>query len=85
MSALQAFPAAWGNAEQGGDYVEGMNLRDWFAGQVINGLISGPDEALEIEAGETVKEAMVRYWLTEAKMAYLIADAMLAAREGGAS
>lgn len=33
----QAYPAAWGNPEQGGDYVEGMTLRDWFAGQALAG------------------------------------------------
>lgn len=37
MADEQAFPVAWGNHEQGGDYVPGMTLRDWFAGQTVAG------------------------------------------------
>ena len=36
----QAYPAAWGNHEQGGDYVPGMTLRDYFAGQVLPAIVS---------------------------------------------
>jgi len=59
----------------------GMTLRDYFASGVIAALVSGPDEALDIAEGETVDQAIARHWLAEAKMAYLIADAMLKARE----
>ena len=41
----QAYPAAWGNPEQGGDYVPGMSLRDWFAGQALAGLLAGSPDA----------------------------------------
>jgi hypothetical protein len=55
----------------------GMSLRDWFAGQALAGaLASGkllsPSQALE---AETVAE----FW---ARSSYIVADAMLAAREG---
>lgn len=59
----------------------GMTLRDYFASGVIASLVAGPDEALDINEGETAAQAVARHWLTEAKMAYLIADAMLKARE----
>ena len=64
----QVYPAAWGNPEQGGDYVPGMSLRDWFAGQAVrarwgNGHAMMPEDA--------------------AQMAYQLADAMLIARATG--
>lgn len=59
----------------------GMSLRDYFAAGVIAALVAGPDEALGIADGETVEQVLARHWLTEAKVAYLIADAMIAARE----
>lgn len=53
----------------------GMTLRDWFAGQVANGLFSRADFMAENEAGvpEFIKNG--------AETAYAIADAMLKARE----
>ncbi|WP_339765044.1 hypothetical protein [uncultured Sulfitobacter sp.] len=71
-----AFPVS-----NGVDTDWGMTLRDYFAAKVIAALISGPDEALEFKGGETIDEAIARHWLGEAKMAYLISDAMLKARE----
>ena len=50
---------------------DGMTLRDWFAGQALAELISRSDDAHTI--------------LKVTAKAYLYADAMLAAREGGAS
>ena len=55
----------------------GMSLRDWFAGQALTGglargKVPSPSQALE---GETVAE----FW---ARSSYIVADAMLAAREG---
>ncbi len=65
-----AFPTAWGNPEHGGDYVPGMSLRDWFAGQALAGLLSG---------GMGCRADMLH------SEPYRIADAMLAARtKGGA-
>lgn len=48
---------------------EGMSLRDWFAGQAIQGLIASNDA----EAGDRVEELPA--------YAYSIADAMLAERK----
>jgi hypothetical protein len=45
-----------------------MSLRDWFAGQALNGMLSGPDN---------VGAAPSEY----ASDAYLYADAMIAARK----
>ena len=51
----------------------GMALRDWFAGQVVEGLMAGWPSAL----GELPDyEAVAEY-------GYALADAMLKAREGG--
>lgn len=72
----QAYPAAWGNHEQGGDYVHGMSLRDWFAGQALAGLASN------------CTDAGLSTWLPDsiAVRAYDYADAMIDARaKGGAA
>ena len=66
----QAYPAAWGNPEQGGDYVPGMTLRDWFAGQALAALIShyeGEDGSMDGIPAD----------------AFQYADAMIAARATG--
>jgi hypothetical protein len=68
---------AYGNHEQGGD--AGMSLRDWFAGQALAGIafqIPTTDVG-KISSGEK-KVHLV------GSAAYAIADALLAAREGGA-
>lgn len=67
----QAYPAAWGNSEQGGDYIEGMTLRDWFAGQA---LASNGGKVFHDETGGSAV-------LLQAQWAYLLADAMLEARK----
>ena len=56
-----AFPTMM--AKAGGDEV-GMTLRDWFAGQVLAGLVNGRRENVHLFASE----------------AYSIADALLAQR-----
>ena len=61
-----AFPVVAG----GMVYSKGMELRDWFAGQAINGLIAGLQGARS--EGEAAKLV--------GSMAYCIADAMIAAR-----
>lgn len=53
------------------EYYEGMTLRDWFAGQALAGLISSPN---------VFRPERLDY----AEAAYGFADAMLAARAGGA-
>jgi hypothetical protein len=50
----------------------GMTLRDWFAGQAMQGLIASPRGPVN---GGTVTDSWV------AENAYIVADAMLAARE----
>lgn len=56
----------------------GMSLRDWFAGQALMGLI-----AYSGEAGDHALEAPDKLDVTD--MAYEYADAMLKARESGAT
>jgi len=62
-----------GGPQQGGD--AGISLRDWFAGQVINGLMSNPERNRKYILSYT--EA------TEKNIheAFLIADAMIAERD----
>lgn len=60
----------------------GMSLRDWFAGQAINGICAG---LCADASNDYAPNAFSRVGITEAaKDAYLIADAMIAARKGGA-
>lgn len=66
----QAFPAAWGNHEQGGNYVPGMTLRDWFAGQAMPAL-------LKLCVGDTLEKGQ-SYADYIARNSYEIADAMMA-------
>jgi hypothetical protein len=51
---------------------EGMTLRDWFAGQIINGLCADP-----------TNHKLFDDEFDAAKNAYIIADAMIAARLKG--
>ncbi|MDX3973252.1 hypothetical protein [Shinella sp.] len=67
-----------------GEAWSGMSLRDWFAGQAMNGAWSQPNEAVHIEPGQTLDDAIYAHWLEVAKAAYIAADAMIAARKGGA-
>jgi|LakMenEpi03Aug12_release.lakeMendotaPanAssembly.Ray.scaffolds.fasta_scaffold5263503_1 hypothetical protein len=50
----------------------GMTLRDWFAGQAMQGLIASP-------RGPASGEDATDEWV--AKTAYVVADAMLSQRE----
>jgi hypothetical protein len=59
------------------EYSDGMNLRDWFAGQALAGLLGNADYKLHAEAGEDIPKLI-------AAQVYEMADAMLKAR-GGAS
>lgn len=70
-----AFPVMW--SEQSGiDYsiqnvaVPGMSLRDWFAGQAMNGFIIRIDVKLATDETEKL-----------AADSYAVADAMLKARQ----
>jgi hypothetical protein len=55
----------------------GMTLRDWFAGQALNGIVAGL--CASIKEGDSAL-ARVRFDRTAAD-AYYLANAMLAARE----
>lgn len=59
-------------------YIDGMTLRDWFAGQIMVGLI--PDI---LEQFELIEERNDRIELVEIKSitAYRISDIMLKTRE----
>ena len=60
----------------GGDVRGGMSLRDWFAGQAIDGIIHATSAGQHmplVKDGEHIRYAMARD-------AYDMADAMLAAR-----
>lgn len=53
--------------------VEGISLRDWFAGQAVaNEMVTGDPDAITKDA----------YMLSVAKDSYAMADAMLEARKG---
>lgn len=57
---------------------DGMSLRDYFAGQVINGLA----ECFGYARGDTEPESVEKErWAKRAREAYAQADAMLAERE----
>jgi hypothetical protein len=64
MNDIQAFPMAV--PENWASYQDGMTLRDYFAGQIINGLLSGNG------SGGSLRELSDR--------AYIFADIMLEAR-----
>ncbi len=57
---VPAFPTPFGT-------VQGMTLRDWFAGQALVGQLSGREAAVDASVAATV--------------AYVFADAMIAARQ----
>lgn len=60
-------------------YATGMTLRDWFAGQALKSLIRNRGTHVHFS-----DEAVQKCRLQVAEMAYGFADAMLAARKGGA-
>lgn len=55
-----------------------MTLRDWYAGQVLAGLLASPNDSAPFSTFEEV----ARHY---SETAYLYADAMLVARKGGES
>lgn len=60
--------------------VQGMSMRDWLAGMAMNGFMSDSQQIaathMSLKEGQSVASEA-------AKTSYAIADAMLAAREGG--
>ena len=68
------------------DYTGGMTLRDYFAAAALQGYMSIQDERTYAGRGDEFKELSVKEWqeallLTDAKLCYRYADAMLKARE----
>ncbi|HZT79458.1 MAG TPA: hypothetical protein VFA26_04535 [Gemmataceae bacterium] len=55
---------------------EDMDLRDWFAGRALQGLLSGPSAPKKSRS-----ESPEQYAIRVAEEAYLFADAMLRARD----
>jgi hypothetical protein len=73
VSDQPAFPC-FNNADWQYNWIHrGMSLRDWFAGKALVGLIAG-DAQSDVYAGEHGETKV-------AQDAYLIADAMMKARE----
>lgn len=74
-----AFPSEW--APTGGEFSQGMSLRDWFAGRVLQGLLSNPSTVYQLpdfeqEGGRADLAKLVAD-------SYRVADAMLAERTNG--
>lgn len=83
----QAYPAAWGNPEQGGDYVPGMSLRDYFAANAPDELLqfNNPEDAAafvgrELPAYDDVQANVELSMALLAKARFMYADAMLKER-----
>ena len=66
MENPQAFPMAAGNPSDGGDWVKGMTLRDYFAGQALIAIAQ--------------KDSCYLYITASCGIAYNLADAMLEER-----
>ena len=62
-----AFPYCEQDGQGGYEQHQGMSLRDYFAGKALAGLLASGEDSIDAE--------------TNAHDAYIIADAMLAARE----
>ena len=62
-----AFPYCEQDGQGGYEQHKGMSLRDYFAAQALAGLLASGEDSIDAE--------------TNAHDAYIIADAMLAARE----
>lgn len=60
------------------DYTAGMSLRDYFAAQAAQRAADATCDYLESDPAEAVAHA-----IRHAKAAYMVADAMLAARKAG--
>jgi hypothetical protein len=63
---VQAFPRAY---HPQGCGVEGMSLRDWFAGQAVAGLLAGLDRTKGLDLSVLIHEA------------FCVADGMIGHRE----
>lgn len=75
-----AFPCVWTDIYHDQQCAPGMSLRDWFAGQSLIGqlILSSLTMGERIRAGEPSDGPLPQ---EIARAAYLMADAMLAARK----
>lgn len=83
-----AFPMSRAHFTPGGDrmvsadWTPGMSLRDWFAGQALAGHVASEDSRT-YTGGCSIEQWRADLAATDARYCYSLADAMLAAREGG--
>lgn len=66
--------------------VEGMSLRDYFAGQFISRFANSDGEPLDVKDAADqfdVDCALREHWSHAARTAYIAADCMIAARKAG--
>ena len=67
-----AFPSVLYSHERAENWsTDGMSLRDWFAGQALLGILSGPASRERVPMSE---------WFDAPEQAYKLADTMLAER-----
>lgn len=86
-----AYPVCFEGGENSGEtpyFREGMSLRDWFAGKFLAGAAASPTSDVPLDADPSdqsdVDRALREHWDCAARAAYIAADAMIAARKGGA-
>lgn len=84
-----AFPGNDGCLPGGGTAYLGMTLRDWFAGQALQGSLcnaSATSAGVAMAVAERIAQgkSAATFVTTAAKAAYVYADAMLLARKGKA-
>lgn len=88
MSKIKDGGPAFGYGDHINGGHSGMSLRDWFAGQFLAGSAGGDSAPLDVSVAadqHDIDAALRDHWDAVARAAYIAADAMLAAREGGAS
>lgn len=73
-----AFPCVFSDGDGNSVTIEGMSLRDWFAGQALIGIIQTPDFDYDDDGVSRPANSDAEI----ATAAYQVADAMIAARDG---
>lgn len=82
-----AFSVCFEGGQNNGDqpyFHEGMSLRDWFAGQALAGIFSSRWYSDHVKDLHKIMDVRDQY-IGASKTAYAAADAMIAARKGGAA
>lgn len=70
---------------KGVQFPEDLSLRDYFAAKAMQGIIASETQGEGLMLPRQGGEQNPSYYLRNAQLAYEIADAMLRARNGGAS